>query len=48
MVAWLHRAEELLSSVGAADRRVLEEALAWSDAALIGAGTLREPIAPVV
>ena len=26
---------------GAADRRVLEEALAWSDAALIGAGTLR-------
>ena len=26
---------------GTADRRVLEEALAWSDAALIGAGTLR-------
>ena len=26
---------------GSGDRRVLEEALAWSDAALIGAGTLR-------
>ena len=26
---------------GSADRRVLEEALAWSDAVLIGAGTLR-------
>ena len=26
---------------GSADRRLLEEALAWSDAALIGAGTLR-------
>ena len=26
---------------GSGDRRVLEEALAWSDAALLGAGTLR-------